>query len=103
MIPEDAAVHDTCEIFFYITRERTSVIRRSIATLVLLAGAWGLRRLSISIDDGPSLWTSEPQRFTKYNSWSSMLDLSALVLAFLALAILLRTLFPEHKKRSSRM
>ena len=72
-------------------------IRLAAAAMLIAVAVW-LHGIALSISDGPSRWTAEPRRFTKHLSQSEMCDGTALVAAFVALGLILFTLFPEGRK-----
>ena len=72
-------------------------IRLAAAAMLIVLAVW-LHGVALSISDGPSRWTAEPHRFTKHLSQSEMCDGAGLVAAFLSLALILITLFPEGRK-----
>ena len=78
------------------------MFRRIFAICVIIGAVVWLRQQSLSIDDAPSQWMSEPRRFTKHFSWSEVCDLTALVLALVGVGIALVTCFPESRTRDSR-
>ncbi len=78
------------------------VITLTAADILIGLAVW-LHRLALSIADGPSRWMAEPRRFTKHLSWSEICDGAALVSAFVALALILITLFPEGRKDERKM
>ena len=77
------------------------VIRLAAAAMLIAVAVW-LHGVALSISDGPSRWTAEPRRFTKHLSQSEMCDGAALVMAFLSLALILITLFPEGSKGQNK-
>ncbi len=77
------------------------VIRLAAAAILIALAVW-LHDVALSISDGPSRWMAEPRRFTKYLSQSEMYDGAALIAAFLSLALILTTLFPEGRKGQNK-
>ncbi len=77
------------------------VIRLTAAAILISLAVW-LHGMALSISDGPSRWTAEPRRFTKHLSQSEMCDGTALVAAFVALGLILITLFPEGSKGQNK-
>ncbi len=73
------------------------VIRLTAAAILIGLAVW-LHRLALSIADGPSRWIAEPRRFTKHLSWSEICDGVALVVSFMALGLILFTLFTDGRK-----
>ena len=78
------------------------VIRLAAAAILIALAVW-MHDVALSISDGPSRWVAEPRRFTKHFSWSEMYDGAALVAAFVALGLILFTLFPEERKGRNKM
>ena len=73
------------------------VIRLAAPAMLIAVAVW-LHGVALSISDGPSRWMAEPRRFTKHLSQSEMCDGAALVMAFVALGLILLTLFPGGKR-----
>ena len=77
------------------------VIRLAVAAMLIALAVW-LHGVALTISDGPSRWTAEPRRFTKHLSQSEICDGAALLVAFLSLALILTTLFPEGRKAQNK-
>ena len=73
------------------------MIRLTAAAILIGLAVW-LHRLALSIADGPSRWMAEPRRFTKHLSWSEICDGAALAVSFVALGLILFTLFADGRK-----